>query len=558
MIPTPHQSRYSSAASGFTLVELTVVIVISALLIAVIISFMTGTVNQFAVSSVRGQLNAQLTGASNRIENDIRYSRAVLAVNSVTTNAAAPSGDGNWHSSEHQLVLETTARNSSGDPLGSDYTDVVDNIVYYLKDGTLYRRFIANPASGNRYSTTGCAASTTGGCPNDTAVAYHVADLSFNYQKADGTAAAAPADAATVAYTIDLQTKQSGVTITQSTTQNVKLMTAVAATPTPPTTPPTTPPVETDFSPFLPVSAGYGGVSVSTAAISAKFNGVLSLGKVNFNTASGSLWLSPKIQSANSGCGSSSVYPASCSGAGVNNNSYGTSIKVASICSHSSPITSGPVSSEGYYGNPSTTSSCTLPTSLPLVDKANLIATIPPGNSSSSASCSSFNPNWQYTGNVSLSNCTVTLSGNSVTYIKGNLSLSGNVTLKNTSSNKAVVIVNKQITSGQNLNIQGKIDLISMYSSDSSCTSSDSCNSVSNSTLYSSRFLDAISLGLNINMPNLSMSDGATLYAPFARISMGVGTNTFDIITSNDSRIIGQTINIVGNTVTWNCQYSCY
>lgn len=173
-------------AAGFTLVEALVSIVVTTMVVLVLTNYMLSNIQQSAIATNRDTLIKETEQSLDLAGNDIRLS-ANADQNNRWADAHSPGGSGNqygWQSNSSTLVLATAAENQSGNIIFSDpanYITEKNNIVYFVQNGTLYKRVIAAPASGNAAVTTCPAASVTSSCPADKALLHNVSAFTVTY-----------------------------------------------------------------------------------------------------------------------------------------------------------------------------------------------------------------------------------------------------------------------------------------------------------------------------------------------------------------------------------------
>ncbi len=210
--------RNSTPVSGLTIVEIIVAITVASILIVGVFSFIITYTNQYAVTSARTKLESSLVSGSDRIDRDIKTSRKVLAENSIA-DAAAPGSPAKWVSDDSQLVLGTTARKENGESLDGTYPGVFDNIIYYMRGQSLYRRILAHDdgSGANRFTTITCSALPEGGCAADEKVLDDVSSFTVHYYD-ETNAPANPVDGTKrIRISIELSADTSGQTISTST-----------------------------------------------------------------------------------------------------------------------------------------------------------------------------------------------------------------------------------------------------------------------------------------------------------------------------------------------------
>lgn len=174
-----------NSQSGFTLVELIISMTVLTVVSAAVVSFTVSKTIQTARDATRADLlnNAQI--GLDRMANDIRLSSKADDSNRwADTNGPISGNSYSWQSNSSTLILASSAQDSSGNILFDDKADYIttkNNLIYYLKDGTLYKRVLAAPATGNSAITTCPPASATASCPADKTILTNVSSLTVLY-----------------------------------------------------------------------------------------------------------------------------------------------------------------------------------------------------------------------------------------------------------------------------------------------------------------------------------------------------------------------------------------
>src|SRR3990167_6065411 len=170
--------------NGFTIVELMVTMAVGAVLVVATVGMYLTVLGQSPVIKTRNTLSTNLQNALNRINDDVRRSSNVTVYNLTAdpnapttktgyTDVPGPDPDTNdqyfWRMGENRLLLNQTPVNSSGNPIydNVEYAAGKKNtIIYYVRDGALYRRVIAAADGANAISTATCTRVPEGGCIN--------------------------------------------------------------------------------------------------------------------------------------------------------------------------------------------------------------------------------------------------------------------------------------------------------------------------------------------------------------------------------------------------------
>jgi len=204
---------------GFTLVETLVTLLVTGLLIGVVVGFMVSGLSRNAIDSVRIDMLNEAHIALDIMTNDIRLS-AVADDNNRWPDANAPTqGDQfSWQSDADTLVLATAAEDASKNILFADaskYISNKNNAIYFISDGTLYKRVLASPVAGNAATTTCPKALATPSCPADKEFIHYVTSLSLKYYDAENVEVA-PTNARSIQASVTLSTKKGGQTVSVS------------------------------------------------------------------------------------------------------------------------------------------------------------------------------------------------------------------------------------------------------------------------------------------------------------------------------------------------------
>ena len=210
----------SRSGSGFTLVELMIVMVLVGILSLMIPNFIANWLQASSLAQQRTALLGDAEDALDTVSQDIRLSGAADDNNRwADPNApGAPANELSWQSTASTLVLAKAAEDSSKNIIFSDpakYISQKDNQVYYVSSGTLYRRTIKSNDPNDAAITTCPPASASSSCPADKAVATGVSAFSVKYYDADENQVAA-SDARSIQLGITMQDKSGYKTISAS------------------------------------------------------------------------------------------------------------------------------------------------------------------------------------------------------------------------------------------------------------------------------------------------------------------------------------------------------
>jgi type II secretory pathway component PulJ len=200
---------------GMTLVELTITLVLTMVISTAVIVFMVSGLRTYSTASIKADLLAQAQTAADRISNDIMLSASADLNNRIDdANAPTPSNPNSWASDADTLILATAVEDQSRNIIYADpamYISDKNNIIYYLNNGTLYRRVLASSAANNRAVTTCPPASATASCPGDSTILSDVTVFNVTYRN-HLNQTVAPDEARSVEVSVTLQRKNETAT----------------------------------------------------------------------------------------------------------------------------------------------------------------------------------------------------------------------------------------------------------------------------------------------------------------------------------------------------------
>lgn len=179
--------RTQVSEKGFTLIELLVVISVIGIVAGIVSGYLVTTMEQIALGNARSNIQRETENSLNLVTQDILLS-ASAEQNNQWPDHYSPGGTANeygWTSNATTLILATPAQdNSNGSIIFSDpqtYITENNNFIYFLQNGTLYRRTLAAPVANNSAVTTCPAANATLSCPADSDLLDNVKSLTFTY-----------------------------------------------------------------------------------------------------------------------------------------------------------------------------------------------------------------------------------------------------------------------------------------------------------------------------------------------------------------------------------------
>lgn len=172
--------------NGFTMVEVLITVSVTTVVLLVIGSFMMRSIQTTSLETANATILHEVQLTLDAVATDVRLS-ANADQNNRNPDANSPGGSGNqfgWTSSANTLVLATAATTSNGTIIFSDpanYVTTKNNIVYFISNGTLYKRIIAASATGNSAKTTCPTAKVSDTCPADKELLNNVSAFSVRY-----------------------------------------------------------------------------------------------------------------------------------------------------------------------------------------------------------------------------------------------------------------------------------------------------------------------------------------------------------------------------------------
>jgi len=201
------------SSHGFSLVELMVATALTGILIIVVMSFMVNSFVQTTIDSARSDLLRESQQALDDIGRNVRLSSSALSHNSIDDAYAPTQGQPrSWASSDSTVILATAATDGSNSIIFSDplnYISEKNNVIYFVRDGTLYRRTLAADIADNRAVTT-CPASADESCSSrDSILVNNVANFRVTYRDNEDNIVT-PESARSVHMEIELKNKKFG------------------------------------------------------------------------------------------------------------------------------------------------------------------------------------------------------------------------------------------------------------------------------------------------------------------------------------------------------------
>lgn len=196
---------------GVTIIELLITVTIISIMSFVIMNFMVSWLQQYAITETRSALLTDAQEAIDQIVDAIRLSSSADE-NNRWPDSNAPNGSNqySWLSDSDTLVLATAVENTGGEIVFSDssnYTSQKDNLIYFLQNGSLYRRVLAAPVANNKRTTSCPQASSSASCPSDWKLAANVSNFTVKYFNGDNQEVE-PTEARSVELSLTLQKRR--------------------------------------------------------------------------------------------------------------------------------------------------------------------------------------------------------------------------------------------------------------------------------------------------------------------------------------------------------------
>lgn len=208
-----YRRKLANHSAGFTIVEIMVATAITGILIVLIMTFLVNAMVTNTVSSARADLLREVQLTLDNVGRDIRLSAEADENNRWEDPNApgAPADELSWESTASTLVLATAALDSSTNILFSDplnYVSSKNNNIYFVNDGTLYKRTLADPIAGNAAETT-CPVNPSDTCTDDRVLAQDVETFSVRYFN-DQNEEVAPTLARSIELTLGIRKEKYG------------------------------------------------------------------------------------------------------------------------------------------------------------------------------------------------------------------------------------------------------------------------------------------------------------------------------------------------------------
>lgn len=510
----------------------------SILVVAAVGMYMT-VLGQTPVVKERNTLNTNLQNTLNRINDDVRRSSNVSLYNLTAdpnapttlagyTDVPGPEVDTNdqhfWRLGQNRLILSQTPVNAAGEPIYDNLQFAVgskNTVIYYVRDGALYRRLIrANYTANVAPALITCTRVATGGCVGGAASDVKVVDKldeglgqdafkvvyydrngnPIPYKTTGDSGTEIPdysgfPSARAIGVTLALASGEivGSEPITTDNTMRMQFRSQANVVPVDDTEP-VVPPTNGVGEPGLMVGPGGLLVDGSVGGGDVYVKGKVNVGSFGRIGGSEAIYLGGgtpvNLNVANVGCGTGTAYPSLCAASDppITISGMFSGIFGRTCARHQVAATN----INAFGGQPGLISNCVPPdvdmpafnksaftTSMTSTANAATLGTL--GGGSCTGGNLSTTANRTYTGSATWTFfCKVALNGNA--YITGDLNMS-NTTIRVAESVgkvRPIVVVNGKINTASFSRVEANSYgttpyFISFFSSDSTCSTSNSC-----------------------------------------------------------------------------------
>jgi hypothetical protein len=163
---------------------------VTGLLIVIIMVFVSNSIVTTSVETARSDLLREAQNGLDAIGQDVRLSATAEENNRWEDENApgAPSDLLSWESDADTLILAAAASDADNTILFQDplqYITYKDNIIYFVSNGTLYKRTLAADVIDNAAKTSCPKASASTACPADRVLMNNVTNFSVRYLNGD-------------------------------------------------------------------------------------------------------------------------------------------------------------------------------------------------------------------------------------------------------------------------------------------------------------------------------------------------------------------------------------
>ena len=211
--------------SGLTIVELMISIGIAGVLATVLLTVSL----TFFGSTIRSQVTSEMIVESHfalrTLTEDLRLGESILAAPTLT-DANEPAGGWATSDSGNVLIISAPAVDSNNQVIydestGNPYTN---ELIYFVDDGVLHKRFLKNTlAAGNSVTTSCPEAAASSSCPADREYTTHADDIGLTFYDLNNVETADPTQARSVRFNLSMSRRVFGSTVNFDNSILVKL-----------------------------------------------------------------------------------------------------------------------------------------------------------------------------------------------------------------------------------------------------------------------------------------------------------------------------------------------
>jgi hypothetical protein len=178
----------------------------------VIMNFLADSLVNYAVIQARRDALIEAQEALDKVADETRLSASADEVNRwEDLNApGAPDNLLSWESDSDTLILASAAQNTQKELIFADpalYITEKNNSIYFVSNGTLYRRLLASPVADNAAKTTCPAQQSSSECPADEALISNVSNFIVRYIDGNNVEVG-PSDARSIELEINITKEQ--------------------------------------------------------------------------------------------------------------------------------------------------------------------------------------------------------------------------------------------------------------------------------------------------------------------------------------------------------------
>jgi hypothetical protein len=152
--------------------------------VLVITNYVLSSIQQSATAFNRDSLIKETALSLDLMAKDVRLSANADQANRWPDTNGPGGNQYGWQSNDSAMVLATAAEDSAHNILFSDsknYITQKNNIIYFVQNGTLFKRVLAAPVAGNSAVTTCPPALASTSCPSDKELLHDVTLFHISY-----------------------------------------------------------------------------------------------------------------------------------------------------------------------------------------------------------------------------------------------------------------------------------------------------------------------------------------------------------------------------------------